>query len=256
MKPCIAQSAVRCTDDFKRRAGPPNARQDTAPPKWEPEMNQERWKEIETKPLKSGAHASIEAGGCIMEMVSYLANEPWSDHPECACPILTEYAIRMNDRFTDEHRQLMKPLIPLLLNTKATDAVQIARKRLIRWRNVTATYPLILEAIKLPGLAAELRKFENNLESMALASKFLDSHNREIKKAGDAYAYADAYANANANANADANAYADAYAYAYANANAYAYANADAYANAKKQWQDQLADVAIETLRLAIAVQS
>src|SRR3989304_972508 len=161
-------------------------------------MNQERWKEIESRELLNGAHESFDKGGCVMEMVSYLANEPWSDHPKCACPILTEYAIRINDRFTDEHRQLLKPLIPLLVNTKSTDEVQIARKRLMRWRNVTVTYPLILETLKLPELAAELRGFENNLESMAKAALFLKENREKIKAAWNAYADADAYAYTNA----------------------------------------------------------
>ncbi len=181
--------------------------------------------------LKTGAHKNLKEGACIMELVSYIANEPWSDRPKCACPILTEYAIRINDRFNDEHRQLLKPLIPLLLNTKENDATQIARKRLMRWRNVTVTYPIILECYKLPEIATRLREFKNTLEDMAEAKKFLEANKEKIYKA----AYANAYADANANA------YADAYAYAYANADA-------------KKIRDQIVDISIETLRMAIAV--
>ncbi len=150
--------------------------------------------------LKKGAHADLEKGACIMELVSYIANEPWSDHPKCACQILTEYAICLNDRFSGEHRQLLKPLIPLLLNSKASDEIATARKRLIMWRNVTATYPLILEAYKLSEIADELRKFKNTEEDMLKARDFLVANKTKI----NADAYADAYA--------DANAYAFAYA--------------------------------------------
>ena len=135
--------------------------------------------------LKSGSHKDLDAGACIMELVSYIANEPWSDHPKCACPILTQYAIRMNDKFNDEHRQLLKPIIPLLLNSKADDKTQIARKQLIMWRNVTTTYPIILECYKLPELAEELRKFKNTIEDMSLAAKFLTDNKQKI--------YADSY---------------------------------------------------------------
>ena len=121
--------------------------------------------------LKHGSHKSFKEGGCVMEMVSYIANEPWSDHPKCACPILTSYAIRINDAFNGEHRQKLKPLIPLLVNTKESDETQIARKRLIRWRNVTATCPLILDLLKLTEIATELRAFKNTLEDMAKAAK-------------------------------------------------------------------------------------
>lgn len=143
--------------------------------------------------LKSGAHKSIEEGACIMEMVSYIANEPWSDHPQCACPILTEYAIRMNDKFTDEDRQKLKPLIPLLINTRLEDAAQIARKRFMMWRNVTVTYPLILDLIGAKEYAEKLRTFENTKESMASAAAWLDENKDAIRKIANAYAYTNAF---------------------------------------------------------------
>ncbi len=233
-------------------------------------MNTERWKEIEGMPLAKGNHkAGIKDGGCIMELVSYLANEPWSDSPECACPVLTRYAIRLNDAFRDKHRQLMKPFIPLLLDTRSTDTLQIKRKQMLMFRNVTATYPLILDLIKMPELAEKLRQFKNSVEDMKAAAAFLNEHKEAIRKTADAYAnaYANVNAYANANANANANAYANAYAYAYAyayvnvnayadayvnvNANAYVNAYADAYANALK---DKIAVVALESLRMAIEV--
>lgn len=32
--------------------------------------------------LAHGKHANIKAGACLLEAVSYIAGEPWSDHPE------------------------------------------------------------------------------------------------------------------------------------------------------------------------------
>ncbi len=228
---------------------------------------------LEKYDLKTGSHKELSEGACVMELVSYLANEPWSDHPQCACPILTEYAIRINDKFNDEHRQLLKPIIPLLLNSKVNDETQVARKRLIRWRNVTVTYPLILECYKLPEFAEKLRSFKNTLEDMAAAAKFLAANKEKIYKAANAYTYANAnantyantytytytYANANAytyaNANANANTYADAYANANANADAYANADANAYAYADADaFREKVAHAVVETLRLAAEI--
>lgn len=76
-----------------------------------------RLEALEKIKLSTGSHASIENGACIMEMVSYLANEPWSDHPKCACPILTGYAIRLNDRSDDETREKLKAIAPKLVGT-------------------------------------------------------------------------------------------------------------------------------------------
>lgn len=137
--------------------------------------------------LKKGAHANLNEGYCVMELVSYLANEPWSDRPQCACPILTEYTICINDRFNDEHRQLLKPIIPLLLNSRVDDdKIKIARKQLIMWRNVTALYPLILDECKMPELADKLRKFTNCTADMAVAEELLAENKKQI------YAYASA----------------------------------------------------------------
>ena|ERR1700722_9275355 len=181
----------------------------------------------------------LDAGASTVEMV--------------ACPILTEYVNRLNDAFRTDDRQRLKEFIPILVGTRANEETQIARKRLILWRNVTVTFPLILDLVKLQWYATELRKFENSPESMALAAKFLQTHKEAMSKAADAAANAYAAAYANAYANANAYTYANASAAAYPNAYAYANANAYAYANTLRQ---RIADAAIETLRLAIAVKA
>lgn len=62
--------------------------------------------------LKSGAHSSLKNGACALELVSYLAGEPWSDHPECVCPALGAFFRRWNDGLpTDSERdRLLKPI--------------------------------------------------------------------------------------------------------------------------------------------------
>ncbi len=77
--------------------------------------------------LDSGSHGNINEGACLLEAASYLAGEPWSDHPECVSPVLGAYGRRLNDRLDDESRQLLKPFIPRMLNT-AGDGQDEARK--------------------------------------------------------------------------------------------------------------------------------
>jgi hypothetical protein len=229
---------------------------------------QEKWDAIKDKALVSGV-GDLEKGLCIMQAVDYISSGGTKDHPECACQILTEYCIRINDRFTDEDRQKLKPLIPMLVGTRVDeDAIKIARKRVIMWRNVTVTYPALLDLIKADKHAADLRQFENTPDGMKKASEYLKKNREAIRKIAyanananadadanaNADAYANAYADANANADAYANAYADAYAYAYADADAYADAYANAYAYAFKSLRSTIADIAVETLRLAIEV--
>ena len=38
--------------------------------------------------LASGRHSSPDDGMCVMDLASYLAHEPFSDHPKCASPVI------------------------------------------------------------------------------------------------------------------------------------------------------------------------
>jgi hypothetical protein len=79
-------------------------------------------------PLSEGAHDSPDDGMCIMEAVSYIAGEPWSDHPECVCPVIAAFLRNWNDNLPDDRRdELLRPLIPLVLNTRLTKAVEQRR---------------------------------------------------------------------------------------------------------------------------------
>ena len=79
-------------------------------------------------PLKSGAHNSLDEGACIMELVSYVIRAPWSDHPECVCPVLGAFMRSWNDGMrSDAEREMLKPLIPLLVGTRSTPEVENRR---------------------------------------------------------------------------------------------------------------------------------
>ena len=96
-------------------------------------IDRERLEVFERAALKNGNHASIEAGSCAMEMVSYLANEPWSDHPKCACPVLTAFVISLNDNWTDAQRQKLKPFLPQLYRLRAAQSWE-SRRSGASWR--------------------------------------------------------------------------------------------------------------------------
>ncbi len=199
----------------------------------------DKWKEIADRALICG-QGDLNKGLCVMQAVDYISSGGTSDHPECACPVLTRVAIHINDRFNDENRQKLKPLILSLVGTKADDATQIARKRFIMWRNVTVIYPFLLDLLGAKEHSEKIRAFKNTLEDMAAAAKYINENREAIRKIADAYAYADA----------------DAYAYANADANAYAYAKKISLEEAKKRFRADLADLAVETLRLAIEVKA
>ena len=221
-------------------------------------MNLEKLKEIESKKIISGTGADIDHA-CVMQMVSYIADEPWSDHPKCACPVLTRFAIRINDRFDDDTRQLLKPLIPRLVGTRADLKTEIARAKFFALQAVTVFLPLLTNGLGLTEVSAKLRSF--TVDQLNEAAAYCREQREGIRKANAADYAAYAAANAAANAAAAAAANADYAAYAAANA-AYAAAyaaaaNAATYAADKERWltiKNQIRLAQITALELAIEV--
>src|SRR5215469_10789169 len=64
--------------------------------------------DIESVVLSVGSHASAEDGMCVMEMVSYIAGETWSDSPACASPVISSFLRSWNDSLDDETRQRLR----------------------------------------------------------------------------------------------------------------------------------------------------
>ena len=114
---------------------------------------------IEKIELKKGAHKNIEDGACIMELVSYIAGEPWSDNPKCACPILTSFAIGINDSMDDEWRQKLKPIIPKLLNSRDENKRKI-RAEFFAHQAITVFLPILTDALELVEISDRLREFK------------------------------------------------------------------------------------------------
>ena len=79
-------------------------------------------------PLTHGNHRDVSDGACVMEAVSFVAGEPWSAHPACACPVPTILLVTWNDNLPDDQRDaLLRPLVPLLVGTRSTPEVERRR---------------------------------------------------------------------------------------------------------------------------------
>lgn len=89
--------------------------------------------------LSRGAHASPREGACVMEYVSVLAGEEFSDHPCCTDPLLAHVARQVNDATSPGARGELARLAPELIGTAGVDArvreavvqrcVRVARSR-------------------------------------------------------------------------------------------------------------------------------
>lgn len=83
--------------------------------------------------LEAGNHDSPDQGGCVMEVVSMLAKQPWTDSPTCTNEVITRAAQAVNDRLNDVERQRLVALIPRILRARRTDSDRRVNVRLAVW---------------------------------------------------------------------------------------------------------------------------
>ena len=83
--------------------------------------------DIDTITLASGAHNPNDTEMCVMEAASLLAGEKWSDHPQCASPVIAAFLRSWNDTLPDTDRQALKRYIVPLVGSKGTPAQESAR---------------------------------------------------------------------------------------------------------------------------------
>ena len=79
--------------------------------------------------IAGGGHSDRSNGLCSMELVAWLAGEPHSDHPQCACPVIGAFMRSWNDSLPDDdtRTRLLRPLLPLLVGSRSTPAVAMQR---------------------------------------------------------------------------------------------------------------------------------
>jgi hypothetical protein len=91
---------------------------------------QDRIERLPAIKLYSGSHEEPTNGiqACAMELVSWIAGEKWSDHPECTCPVIGAFMRSWNDGLPDDERTtLLLPLIPRLVGTRGSKALEKRR---------------------------------------------------------------------------------------------------------------------------------
>jgi len=91
--------------------------------------------------LDAGAHRDAEAGSCLMEYVSVLAGERFTDRPRCTHPALAAVAWQVNDAVSSDARQQ--------LGTRAVTLIGLGRDANVDVR------PIVLATIARAGLAVD-----------------------------------------------------------------------------------------------------
>ena len=138
--------------------------------------------------LGKGAHQAGGGEGCLMEMVSFLAGEKWSDSPICASPVIAAYGRALNDRLPDELRPHLTPYIPRLIGTRASREVEIRRGYVAADVAVRVFAP---RALRARGLVVEAVRLES-------LEQIVDTATAERARAAAYAAFAAAYAAAHA----------------------------------------------------------
>jgi hypothetical protein len=120
----------------------------------------------------AGSHETREQGMCIMEAVAYVAGEAHTDHPKCACPVISALLRSWNDAlpFDEDRQRLLGGFVFRLVGTKATEDIEEKRRMMsARWF-ITVFTPSMLDLIpRLKEHAKALRKVnisngkENNI---------------------------------------------------------------------------------------------
>ena len=84
--------------------------------------------------LEPGAHESPRDGVCVMELASLLADEEFSDSPECVCPVIASFMRGWNDRLGYSDRQRLLPYAARVVGTSGDrEATRRRRQICLEW---------------------------------------------------------------------------------------------------------------------------
>jgi hypothetical protein len=84
--------------------------------------------------LEPGSHRSPDDGVCIVELASMIGGEPFSDRPDCVCPVIGSFLRGWNDRAGYADRQRLHPYASRVVGTGGFRRIsRIRRDRCLAW---------------------------------------------------------------------------------------------------------------------------
>jgi hypothetical protein len=105
---------------------------------------------FKTIKLSRGKHSSPAEGACVMELTSMIAGEPFSDQPQCVCPVIGAFLRAYNDALDDRRRQDLYRYAAQVIGTRDTPEVERWRiERVVSWaREMRATRHRIIRWLR------------------------------------------------------------------------------------------------------------
>jgi hypothetical protein len=83
--------------------------------------------DLDNLTLAKGAHEPGSDAMCVMEAVALLAGEQWTDHPQCASPVISAFLRSWNDSLDDDRQQTLKQYIRRLIGSVGTHEQEAER---------------------------------------------------------------------------------------------------------------------------------
>jgi len=80
--------------------------------------------DLDSLVLEAGRHSRAEVGMSVLEAVTVVSNEKFSDSPRTVSKVIEAFLRAWNDALEDEQRQDLKPYIRKVINSVLTDDVE------------------------------------------------------------------------------------------------------------------------------------
>ena len=143
--------------------------------------------DLATVRLARGRHKSPAQGVSLMELVSYLAHEPFSDYPKTASVVITIFLQDWNDALDDDDRQMLLPYAAQVVGTAASPEIERRRALLVLdWQRRT----FLPTWLRLAGLEKHATACEE-LPSLTTDSLDVREHVRKVVYDAKRDAYSD-----------------------------------------------------------------
>jgi hypothetical protein len=115
----------------------------------------------QTIKLVSGKHTSPTHGACVMELASMLAGEPFTDHPQCVCPVVGAVLRQYNDWIDDRRRQDLYEYAARVVGSYDEALVEPRIDLVLEWTQETRQRRWLHRLLPIPvGSPSQLRQPE------------------------------------------------------------------------------------------------
>jgi len=103
--------------------------------------------------LEPGAHRSPRDGVCLLELVSLMAEEKFSDRPRCVCVVIAAFLRSWNDRSGHAERQALRPYARRVVGSRSRRSVTRRRRDIcLTWAGADLTGNWASRAIRRLGM--------------------------------------------------------------------------------------------------------